>query len=187
MDDPVYVFNLSRTSKLDKRWKPYYRVVEQITPVNYLVRHAITGAMKKVHKVHLRKATLEWEIPEAPRPYRKAQLAAPVDSEREDRSQTLTDSEDIPLARLRERMTSDSFSDSDNIPLARLREQYSDTEATLSTADPNVEQPAPLQSDIVTDTSTDSEFSDVGMDIQRTKRYRSSDSSPQETSEAKRL
>ena len=130
---------------------------------------------------------MEWEIPEAPRPYRKAQLAAPADTESEDRSQTLTDSEDIPLARLRERMTSDSFTDSDIISLACLREQYSDTEATLATADPNVEQPAPLQSDIEIDTSTDSELSDWGMDIQRPKRYRSGDRSPQETSDAKRL
>ena len=39
--DPVYLFNTTRTSKLDSKWMPYYRVLEKVTPVNYIIRNVI--------------------------------------------------------------------------------------------------------------------------------------------------
>ena len=79
--DPVYLFNTTRTSKLDSKWMPYYRVLEKVTPVNYIIRNVRTGKTRKVHALHLRKANLEWKVPETPpdaRNLRRAQLAAPL-------------------------------------------------------------------------------------------------------------
>ena len=140
--DPVYIFNNNRSSKLDPRWKPYYRVVQRVTPVNFVVRNVVTGALRKVHVVHLRRASVEWEIPErneGERPRRKAQLAAPhlhvnEDSGTEimstDDDQSFNESDDIPLARVRENL---SFSeDSDDIPLARVRDRLRGLETRQS-------------------------------------------------------
>ena len=38
--DPVYLFNTTRTSKLDTKWMPYYRVLEKVTPVNFIIRNS---------------------------------------------------------------------------------------------------------------------------------------------------
>ena len=79
--EPVYLFNTTRTSKLDSKWMPYYRVLEKVTPVNYIIRNVRTGKTRKVHTLHLPKANLEWKVPETPpdaRNVRHAQLAAPL-------------------------------------------------------------------------------------------------------------
>ena len=84
-----------------------------------------------MHALHLRKANLEWEIPDpipAERPHRRAQLAAPMSSDADQEFTSSTeslDSDDLPLARMRERLlleTSDrsNSNDSENIPLAQL-------------------------------------------------------------------
>ena len=113
-----------------------------MTPVNFVVRNVVTGALRKVHVVHLRRASVEWEIPErneGERPRRKAQLAAPhlhvnEDSGTEimstDDDQSFNESDDIPLARVRENL---SFSeDSDDIPLARVRDRLRGLETRQS-------------------------------------------------------
>ena len=41
------------------RWNPYYRVVEQTGPVNFRIRHQITGADHVVHAKFLRKCNPE--------------------------------------------------------------------------------------------------------------------------------
>ena len=58
--DPVYIFK----TKLDPKWEPYYRVVQQNSAVNFTVRNALTGGIRKVHAVHMRKANFDWEIPD---------------------------------------------------------------------------------------------------------------------------
>ena len=42
------------SSKLTSSWKPYYRIVEQTSPVNFIIRHQMTGQSKLVHaeKLH---------------------------------------------------------------------------------------------------------------------------------------
>ena len=41
--------------KLLKHWQPYFRVLEQTSPVNFMIKHIPTGTVKKVHATHLRK------------------------------------------------------------------------------------------------------------------------------------
>ena len=79
--DPVYLFNTTRTSKLESKLVPYYRILEQVTPVNYIIRNVRTGKTRKVHALNLRKANLEWRVPETlpdARNLQRAQLATPL-------------------------------------------------------------------------------------------------------------
>lgn len=79
--DLVYYKNHQRKGKLDKRWKPYYVVIEKTGPVSYKIRDQLTSSVTKVHAEHLRAASIEkWDIPDTNRPLRKIALAAPVDS-----------------------------------------------------------------------------------------------------------
>ena len=81
--DAVFLHNPARKHKLDKRWLPYYRIMEQTGPVNFIIRSQIDGTVRKVHSTHLRKANLEWIVPPADtqgRPPRKTRLAADPDS-----------------------------------------------------------------------------------------------------------
>ena len=53
--DPVYYFDISysqnqaHSTKLQSRWKPFYRIVKRTGPVNYQIRHKVSGATKNVH------------------------------------------------------------------------------------------------------------------------------------------
>ena len=45
-----------RSNKLTVHWKPYYRVVEQLSLVNYRICHQLTGKAKVVHAENLQPA-----------------------------------------------------------------------------------------------------------------------------------
>ena len=47
------------SSKLTTAWKPYYRIVQQITPVNFIIKHQISGKTKAVHAERLHPAHVE--------------------------------------------------------------------------------------------------------------------------------
>ncbi|CAG2228480.1 unnamed protein product [Mytilus edulis] len=63
--DPVYFKNHLRKSKLDTKWKPYYRIIEKTSPVTFVLKNQLDGSVaKKVHLEHLKKAKIdEWVIP----------------------------------------------------------------------------------------------------------------------------
>ena len=60
--DAVYYLDLSYTkneahcSKLQSKWKPFYRIVKRTSPVNYQIRHQTTGVTKNVHVKDLKAA-----------------------------------------------------------------------------------------------------------------------------------
>ena len=58
--DPVYYLDKAskprQSSKLTSPWRPYYRIVEQVTPVNYKIRHQPSGKTKVVHAENLQPA-----------------------------------------------------------------------------------------------------------------------------------
>jgi hypothetical protein len=41
--DPVYYKNHRKISKLQNNWKPYYRIIDQITPVTFIIKHQLDG------------------------------------------------------------------------------------------------------------------------------------------------
>ena len=62
--DPVYHKKHQRHGKLDKKWSPYYRVIDQTGPVIFVVWDQINGRVKRTHANDLKLAGLEeWEVP----------------------------------------------------------------------------------------------------------------------------
>lgn len=130
--DPVYYKNFTRKSKLESKWKPYFRILEQTSPVTYIIKNQLTGATTKVHAEQIRLANIEdWDIPtENGRPLRAANYVVPpvVDNSNDSGSAYSADSDsenDVPLAKLakryrQERNNSDSES---SIPLLELRKR----------------------------------------------------------------
>ena len=45
--DPVYYKNHTRKNKLDIKWQPYYRIIEQISPVTFIIRSQLDGNVTK--------------------------------------------------------------------------------------------------------------------------------------------
>ncbi|XP_062587953.1 superoxide-generating NADPH oxidase heavy chain subunit C-like [Saccostrea cucullata] len=82
--DPVYYKNNHRQSKLQSKWKPFYRIIEQISPVTFKIKSQLDGKVTKAHKELLRLAKIdEWELPtnEQGRPLRKAAYVMPPESQ----------------------------------------------------------------------------------------------------------
>ena len=41
--DPVYVKNHTRQNKFEPMWRPYYRVIEQTSPLTFRLKNQFTG------------------------------------------------------------------------------------------------------------------------------------------------
>ena len=61
--DPVYYKNHVRENKLSSRWLPYYRIIDQTSPINFMLKNQLTGKTTKAHAKQIRLDSLEWEIP----------------------------------------------------------------------------------------------------------------------------
>ncbi len=121
INDPVYYKNNRKTGKLDIKWKPYYRIIEKVGPVTYVIKNQLDGSTSKVHAELLRLANIDdWEIPQTDdgRPMRKAAYVIPP----EDSDSDSTDSDNEPLLKLakRVRLERDNSESEDNIPLMEL-------------------------------------------------------------------
>ncbi len=54
VNDTVYYKNNQRKGKLDSKWKPFYRIIEQTGPVSYVIKNQLDGFTSKVHAEMLR-------------------------------------------------------------------------------------------------------------------------------------
>ena len=81
--DAVYYKNHLRKSKLDSKWKPFYRIIEHKSPVSFIIKNQLNGTNTKVHAQHLKPATVEeWNIPSENRSKRKSTyVVAPSSSD----------------------------------------------------------------------------------------------------------
>ena len=63
--DPVYLKNHQRKGKLDRKWTPYYRIIEKLSPLTYKIRNQLDSTVTKAHVQNLRKAPIfaDWQIP----------------------------------------------------------------------------------------------------------------------------
>ena len=62
--DPVYLKQQQRKSKLEGRQCPYYRIIEQTSPVSFKLKNQLDGTVTKAHAEHIRLANVvDWEIP----------------------------------------------------------------------------------------------------------------------------
>lgn len=124
--DPVYYKNHLRKNKLENRWTPYYRIIDQTSPVSFIIKNQLTGTTTKAHAEHLRFAKIDiWDIPKDNnnKRLRKTTYVAPPDSSTEMEVDSDSDSEyNIPLAKLVEknRKERDNSSGKEAIPLMEL-------------------------------------------------------------------
>ena len=123
--DPVYYHDITNTpgmsDKLNIKWKPFYRIVEKTSPVNYRIRHQITGKSKNVHVSKLRAAHPDTVWDEDREDYES--LIPDRDDETEPvRRQPLRRAKLVsPSNQASEPVDDDEWSEDDDIPLARLR------------------------------------------------------------------
>ena len=188
--DPVYVYNTMKSSKLDQKWRPYNRIIEEVTPVNFIIRNVVTGNTRKVHALHLRKANLEWEIPQpaqGQRPLCRAQLAAPPTVVGDDSNLSsmddgqFTDSDDIPLARVRERLRAVQ---TPQPPPTPQPPQVQDRVEVSAESEIEDNQRDKQQENVILDSSNPSDIDMVNSETN--KRFRNSSSS-EETSPPKKI
>ena len=125
--DSVYLKRQQRRSKLENKLAPFYRVVEKLSPVTYLVKISWTELPKSLVE-HLRLAPIgDREIPrdEVGRPMRKAVYLVPPSSSSSDSEGGQSDGsdKDRPLDRRvrRFRQERSGSSEEEDIPLAELR------------------------------------------------------------------
>ena len=51
--DPVYWEKHKREGKIDNYFYPYYRVIEKVSPVTYIIRNQLDGTTQSVHADHI--------------------------------------------------------------------------------------------------------------------------------------
>ncbi|KAK3107412.1 hypothetical protein FSP39_013983 [Pinctada imbricata] len=118
--DPVYVRNHRRDNKLDVKWQPYFRIIDQTGPLSFIVKNQLDGNTTKTHARHLRPAKIdEWKVPRdsAGHILRKTTYVVPPEQSDSDEEQPVP--QDVAVRhRVQEREDS---SDEDDIPLMELR------------------------------------------------------------------
>ncbi|KAK7088948.1 hypothetical protein V1264_024660 [Littorina saxatilis] len=122
--DPVYYKHHQRKSKLQSKWKPYFRVVEQPTPVTFVIRNQLDDKTTRVHAEHLRLAKIDdWQIPKdnLGRPRRNVTYVVPPEDSSTDKQSSESERE-TPLATLAKkyRQEREGSSQEDDIPLMEL-------------------------------------------------------------------
>jgi len=60
----VMLKNHNRTGKLDSYYKPYYRIIEQISLATFMVKNVANGTEQKVHMKNIKKVDIDdWDEP----------------------------------------------------------------------------------------------------------------------------
>ncbi|CAC5412556.1 unnamed protein product [Mytilus coruscus] len=131
--DAVYFKNHLRKSKLDSNWKPFYRIIEQRSPVSFIVKNQLTGSTTKGHAQHLKPAPVEtWDIPKSNeiKKLRKSRFVVPPESSE---SEMEVDNEENEMVENRTSFRNrlirknkherDTSSDEDVIPLMELKKR----------------------------------------------------------------
>ena len=142
INDPVYYKNFQRTNKLDSKWRPYYRIIEQKSPLTYVIKNQLDNSTIKVHADQIRHANIdEWPMIDKPlaRPIRKANLAFADDTLSSD-SDSNTSVHGLPVITQQTRQIRDNTDDEENIPLAELQKhlrnkQFADIQSSSSESD----------------------------------------------------
>ena len=132
----VYLKNHTRKSKLDSRWHPYYVIIEQKSPLTYVIKNQLDNKTKETHARHLRLAKLDqWEVPKGQtgRKLRRATHAVTPESSDTDQSSEYNSSDNEPLAKVAKRMRKEreKSSDEESIPLFELARRLKNRDARI--------------------------------------------------------
>ncbi|VDI37072.1 Hypothetical predicted protein [Mytilus galloprovincialis] len=121
--DTVYLKNHRKTSKLDNKWTPYYRIIEQTSPVSYKLKNQLTNKTTKAHARHIRLANLEWDIPKENlgKTLRKSVYVVPPNDSDDDESSDVETSK----AKMTKwaRYEREDWSSEDDIPLMEFKKK----------------------------------------------------------------
>ena len=118
---PLYVKKRQRSSKLEGKWLPNYRILEKRASVTYIIENTLDTSTEEVHAEHLHLANLEWEIPKGKNLPRKARYVInPEDSD--DSSNDSEPDHRPPLHKIADKYHCgrEGSSDEDDIPLIEL-------------------------------------------------------------------
>ncbi|CAC5360969.1 unnamed protein product [Mytilus coruscus] len=132
VEQAVFYRHHLRISKLDSKWKPFYRIIEQRSPVSFIIKNQLNGDTTKVHAKHLKPAPVnEWTIPKLGQADKRKQLrkttyvAPPESSDKE--SENDTDNENSSIEEVEQtrdelirRYKNERESGEDDIPLMEL-------------------------------------------------------------------
>ena len=120
--DPVYHKNHRKTSKLQNNRKPYYRIIDQITPVTFIIKNKLDGTTVQSHAEHLRLAKLDWEISQdaKEKALRKPAYVVPPNTESDSESNSEGEAPLPKIIKKYRRERDNSSSDEEHIPLAEL-------------------------------------------------------------------
>ena len=118
--DPVNLKNHRRTSKLDIKWKGYYRITDQTGPLTFVCRNQLDGTTTKTHARHMRHAKIdEWKVPRDTegRLLRRTTYVVPPEEE------SSSEEETTPLQKIvrHKQQKRDGSSDENDIPTMELR------------------------------------------------------------------
>ena len=146
--DLVYYKIQLRDGKLDQRWSPYYRIVEQTGPVSFIIWDQLAGKVKRVHANDIKLAEIEeWKMDGVATRQKKPRRTTLVEPELLESDSEASEEIEIspttlqrlreitrPPVRLSEKQTmnpsdneeedrSSDWEPDDEIPLAQLRNQ----------------------------------------------------------------
>ena len=131
---PVFYRKHAHYGKLDIKWEPFYRVIEQTSPVTFVIKNQLNGKTIKAHAGHLKLTKIhDWEIPltVTGKPQQKANFVVAPKSDDSEETEGSSESEpENPIDKVvpkyhRERVHSD---EEDNIPPMELRKRIRNCE-----------------------------------------------------------
>ena len=166
--DPVF-YRKHIHSKLDLKWEPFYRIIEQCSPVNYVIKNQLDGKTVKVHAEHIKLAKVnEWQIPKTAtgRPRRIAAYVVPPESDHSDTSgeSSNSDSTNIQLKLAKKyRRERENTSDEEDIPLMELSKRLKNRESRVAAGDPRMSDDVDASSDTDSVKTIDYDWSDSMM------------------------
>ncbi|CAC5412417.1 unnamed protein product [Mytilus coruscus] len=135
--NPVFYKNHRRASKLSRKWTSYYRIIEQTSPVSFILKNQLDGIATKAHAEQIRLAKLDWEIPNnnQGKALRKAAYVVPVESQSEDSSDDESIDSDTPLNQIAKRYKKEreNSDEEDDIQLMELSKKNKGEEKFLRT------------------------------------------------------
>ena len=132
--DHVYYKNFNRKTKLDKKWLAHYIIIEQKSPVSFIIKHQLTNKTTKAHASQLRKTYAPWDEMTSKNIHKPTQnkrhttyVTKPIsDSDETDESS----SERNP--NIDKRLTASSSSDESDLPLAIIRNRIRERNERLN-------------------------------------------------------
>ena len=131
--DPVYL--KQQQSKLEGRWCPYYKIIEQPSPVSFKLKNQLDGTVTKAHAEHMRLANLgDWEISKDKkgRPKRRVKYVASLSDSSDKVDNELSDIEEpLPKLAKKHKRKRETSSDEDSIPLMELTKRMRKPEVNV--------------------------------------------------------